>query len=324
MDARRAIKRIGWAILIAAGMSAAADGQAASVTVRCGGGGEDAFPSISAALAHLDARATNTIAVYGACQENLSITDFNHLTLNANAGASISDASRATNNVILITSSQTVTLNGFTINGAVLCQVSSFCRFTGNTFQNARGGIGPQGGASLSDGVYIRAASHASFSGDKMVNNSRFGMTVTGGSFAEATAITVSGNAVAGMFLAVGPTVLLNNVTIANNGYFGIYVRDHSTLFITDSEVTGNGGTGVSLESGSEAFLSATVTGNVITGNGNYGVLIADLSLANSDGVTGNSISGNSAQPDVQCVGKSSAAVGLPLRAGTISATCGP
>jgi hypothetical protein len=318
MDARRAIKRIGWAILIAAGMTTAADGQAANVTVRCGGGGEDAFPSISAALAHLDARGANTIAVYGACQENLSITDFNDLTLNANAGASISDASGGTKTAIVITSSQTVTINGFTINGGVMCQISSFCGFSGNTFQNSRGGV------ALGDGVYIRAASHASFSGDKIVNNGRFGMTVTGGSFAEATAITVSGNAVAGMFLVAGPTVLLNNVTIANNNYHGIWVRDHSTLFITDSEVTGNGGSGVSLESGSEALLYATVTGNTITRNANYGVLVADLSLANSDGVTGNSVSGNSGQPDVQCVGKSSAAIGLPLKAGTISAICGP
>jgi len=317
MDACRAIKRIGWAILIAAGMTAAADGQAANVRVRCGGGGEDAFPSISAALAHLDARGTNTIAVYGACQENLSITDFNQLTLNANAGASISDASGGTKNVIVITSSQTVNFNGFTIDGALLCQISSFCGFSGNTFQNARGAGG------LGDGVFIRAASHASFSGDKIVNNGRFGMTVTGGSFAEATGITVRGNASAGMFLVVGPTVLLNNPTIANNGYHGIWVRDHGTLFITDSEVTGNGGSGISLESGSEALLYATLTGNVITGNGNYGVLVADLSLV--DGwTTGNTVSGNSGQPDVQCVGKSSAAIGLPLKAGTISATCGP
>ncbi len=303
-------------ILIVIGTAVAVDSRAANVTVRCGGGGEDAFPSISAALAHLDARGTNTVAVFGACRENLSITDFNRLTLNANAGASISDASGGTNNVIVITSSQTVIFNGFTINGEVLCQVSSFCGFTGNTFRN-----------SPADGVYVRAASHASFSGDKIVNNGRFGLTVTGGAFVEATAITVSGNASAGMFLVVGPTVLLNNPTIANNGFNGIWVRDHGTVFITDGEVTGNSGNGVALESGSEALFYATATGNVITRNGNYGVLVGDLSIADS-WTTGNRVSGNhtttnSGQPDVQCVGKSSSAVGVALD-GAVSATCGP
>jgi hypothetical protein len=321
MNARQTIQRIGGLILMVVGMTVGAAGRAANVTVRCGSGGENAFPSISAALAHLDARGTNTIAVYGACQENLSITDFNHLTLNANAGASISDASGGTTTAIVITSSQTVSINGFTINGGVMCQISSFCGFSGNTFQNSRGGV------ALGDGVYIRAASHASFSGDKIVNNGRFGMTLTGGSFAEATGITVSGNTAAGIFLAVGPTVLLNNPTITKNGYHGIWVREHSTLFMSDGEVTGNDGSGISLDSGSEALIFATVTGNLITGNGDYGVLVADLSLADSwttgTRVSGNHTALNSGQPDVQCIGKASAVVGVPLN-GTISATCGP
>jgi hypothetical protein len=70
----RTIKLIGRAILALVGTMVAVDGVAASVTVRCGGGGENAFPSISAPLAHLDARGTNTVAVFGACRENLSIT----------------------------------------------------------------------------------------------------------------------------------------------------------------------------------------------------------------------------------------------------------
>jgi hypothetical protein len=90
--------------------------------------------------------------------------------------------------------------------------------------------------------------------------------------------------------------------------------------------VTGNALNGVSIETSSEARFTTTVTGNSITGNGDYGVLIADLSLGNNEtagtSITGNHTTTNAGQPEVQCVGKSPAGVGVALAAGTVSATC--
>jgi hypothetical protein len=321
MDARQTIQRIGRMILIVVGTVAAADSLAANVTVRCGGAGEDAFPSITAALAHLEARGPNVVTVHGACQENLSIVYFNRLTLNAAAGASISDASGGVNSVIAITDSQTVVFNGFTINGAVVCQIASTCGFSGNTFQN-----------SPRDGIQLQSHSYALFNGDQIVNSTGRGLLIAGGSIVDATAITVTGNgltsASAGIRLVQSAVLLLNASTIANNGLDGIRVTDHSSLHTTDNTVTGNFDSGIGIESGSEARFSTGVTGNVISGNGNYGVFIADLSLGNNE-TAGNTISGNhtrinSGQRDVQCVGKSPAAVGQALKAGTVSATCGP
>ena len=318
------IKCIGHAILVAVGMTAAACSQAADVTVRCGGGGEDAFPSISMALAHLDARGPNTVTVYGACQENVSISFFNRLTLNANAGASISDASGGANSVIAITDSQTVVFSGFTINGAVVCKITSTCGFFGNTFQNSPG-----------DGLLIASGSYALLNGDRIVNNTLGrGMVVDGGSRVDATGITLTGNGVgvgvadSGIRAQQGAVLLLTASTIANNGSNGVRITDHSTLHSTDNTVTGNVDNGVSVESGSEARFTRVGRGNVISGNGNYGVLIADLSLGNNE-TAGNNISGNhtttnAGQPDVQCVGKSPAGIGMALSAGTVSATCGP
>jgi hypothetical protein len=322
MSARRTHKSICCAILIVAGMAGARSGQAANVAVQCGGGAdEDSYQSISAALSHLDPRGPNTVTVSGSCQENLSITYFNRLTLNANPGASISDASGGKSNVIAITDSQTVIFNGFTINGGVVCQTVSTCAFFGDTFRNAPG-----------DGVAITDTSYAVISGSTITDNpSGRGLLVAGGSHVNASGITVRSNGASGFSgirVVQSAVLLLANSTIANNGRDGIAVTDHSSLHSTDNTVTENANNGISLASGSEARFTAITTGNVIGGNGNYGVLIADLSLGNNE-TAGNSTSGNhtttnAGQPDVQCVGKSPAGVGVALKSGTVSSTCGP
>ena len=313
---------IGGAILVVAVMASATAVQAANVTVHCGGSGEDAFPSISAALTHLDARGPNTVTVSGACQENISITYFNRLTVNANAGASISDASGGTKPVIAITDSQTVIVSGFTINGAVVCQTVSTCAFIGDTIQNSPG-----------DGAAIKDSSYALFSGGTIANNpSGRGLVVAGGSHVNASGIAVKNNGTtsgsAGIRLVQGAVLLLASSTVSGSGLHGVRLTDHSTLDSDDNTVTGNAFSGISIETGSEARFTATTTGNVISGNGDYGVLIGDLSLGNNE-TPGNSVSGhhttfNIGQPDVQCVGKSPAGVGVALSAGTVSVTCGP
>jgi hypothetical protein len=311
---------MGGAILVIAGISTAMVGYAANVTVHCGGGGDDAFPSISAALAHLDARGPNTLMVYGACKENISITLFNRLTLNAAAGASISDASAGANSVIAITDSQTVIISGFTINGAVVCQTVSTCAFIGDTLQNSPG-----------DGLQVVDSAYALLSGGTITNNpSGRGLLIASGSHVNASGITVSNNGAANQSSGIrlqGAVLLLTGSTVSGNGFHGVALSDHSTLHSIDNTVTGNAFSGVAMRTSSEARFTRATTGNLISGNGDYGVLIADLSLGNSD-TAGNSMSGNhttlnTGQPDVQCIGRFSAAVGEPLAAGTVGATCG-
>jgi hypothetical protein len=210
MSVRRTHKSICCATLIVAAMAAATSAQAANVAVQCSGGaGEDSYKSISAALSHLDPSGPNTVSVSGACQENLSITFFNRLTLNANPGASISDASGGKSNVIAIIDSQTVIINGFTINGGVACQTVSTCAFFGDTFQNAPG-----------DGVAITDTSYAQISGSTITNNPNGrGLLVAGGSHVNASGITVRSNGAggsSGVRLEQSAVLLLANSTITN------------------------------------------------------------------------------------------------------------
>src|SRR5215468_5293046 len=84
----------------------------------------------------------NTIVVSGSCQENIIIQSMDNLTLTTTNGASISDNSGGTLDVIAVIDSRRVSINGFTINGGangVRCAKYSLCRFSGNTIQGSSG-----------------------------------------------------------------------------------------------------------------------------------------------------------------------------------------
>src|SRR5437879_4975241 len=159
---------------------------AVTLSVNCGS--TTGLPSINAALKVLqsseESHGTNTINVSGACHENLSISNADGLTLNAAPGASISDASGGTNFVILIDHSPRVDINGFTINGAVTCQLISNCRFSGNSFQG-----------SYTNGVAIVGAATALFSGDTIRNAKGAGLLINADAAVGAGGITVTGSA---------------------------------------------------------------------------------------------------------------------------------
>ena len=275
--------------------------QAANLKVNCSHRSEDTLPTVTAALARLSPTGPNTVTVSGACHENVTIQSLDRLTLIASSGASITDASGGTADVVLINDSQRITMQGFTVNGGspgVRCVSHSLCRFSGNTIQNSAG-----------DGVVV-SRSHAEFNGDIIQNNSTGrGLVVVQAGEALTLQVTIRGNGADGsaaVRVADGSFLFAALTTVQSNGGTGIRLTDRSTMRSEDSTITGNGGAGVSLEGGSEGRFLVDVTGNVITGNGGHGVRIADLSFANFES-PGNNISGNTTQPDVICTPQFSA-----------------
>lgn len=149
---RKAASRLPWFLAALAWATAypGVAGGAEILIVQCGGRGP--LSTITKALKALDPRGPSTLVVSGACVENVVIQDFDQLTLRAAPGASISDTSGGAAEVIGINASQRITVQGFTIHGAVTVANASSTSFSGNRF------LGP-------DGVVV-VQSHANFSGD--------------------------------------------------------------------------------------------------------------------------------------------------------------
>src|SRR5258708_4905885 len=207
--------------------------------VDCGSSNKP-INSINGDLASLDPSEDNTIYVRGACIENVNITGFDRLTLIAQSGASISDASGDTAAVVSIDSSTRVPVQGFTINGngpnaqtEVIDCTFSYCAFSGNTLQGG------------SDGVDVFRGARAFFQGDVLQNNNNgAGIFVGQNAFVLANGVTLQRNGqganVAGGFLQI------NNSTVQNNFGPGIVVRLNGTVNMIVPTVTGNGGNGIS------------------------------------------------------------------------------
>src|SRR6266571_229191 len=115
-----------------AGQTAPSAGAAQNNEIAITCGDQPGNQSISGVLAHLDPTQPHTIRVSGTCKENVLIQSFDRLTLIANPGAAITDASQANKAVVDIEDSQRITLQGFTINGGangVTCGDHSLCHF---------------------------------------------------------------------------------------------------------------------------------------------------------------------------------------------------
>ncbi len=232
--------------------------------------------SINGAPASLDPSEDNTIYVRGACIENVNITGFDRLTLIAQSGASISDASGDTAAVVSIDSSTRVSVQGFTINGngpnaqtEVIDCTFSYCAFSGNTLQGG------------SDGVDVFRGARAFFQGDVFQNNNNgAGIFVGQNAFVLANGVTLQRNGqganVAGGFLQI------NNSTVQNNFGPGIVVRLNGTVNMIVPTVTGNGGNGISVIGHSTLQIGSRigVIGSSITNNAGAGILVKDLSFA--------------------------------------------
>jgi len=228
-----------------------------------------------------------SIVVSGTCNEDVLIKGFDRLTLMTTTGATINDPSGGTNATVEIENTNSVTLQGFIINGGqpgVICGgVSvSVCYLSGNTIQ-----------ASQFSGVFVSAASSAVLNGNVIQNNLGRGMTVNLNSSANSNNDTFQGNAGGGITANQG-YVVAGTSTIQNNAGLGINAINHSTIRLISASVSGSGGTGVNVQGGSEA----TFEESSVTGNGGSGVVVSDSSYGR---FSGSNVNGNLSGTDVNC-----------------------
>ena len=231
----------------------------------------------------------NEIVVSGSCKENITIQSMDNLTLTAKAGASITDRSNGTLDVMDIIDSRRVSINGFTISGGangVVCTNYSLCRFSVNTIQNSSGA-----------GVWA-IGSQIRFEGDTLQNHGARGLSVVNGSQADGDSITVRGNANGIVLVAKGTLILLNS-EVQENQNLGIRAVEGSTIRILASTVTANQGNGVELDQSAQARFESFSGTNGITNNGGAGVFLGDLSFAFFDVNT--NVTGNAGGTDVVC-----------------------
>lgn len=292
--------------LLIAGISLPANGRAAQPNpsgdsadkgvryVNCGGSNKH-FNSINTALASLDPSENNTIYVRGACNENVNITSFDRLTLIAQDGASITDASAGALPAISITDSGRVSIQGFTVNGdgnpndqfAVINCTGSTVYFSGNTVQN--GGF---------DDVDFYLGSKATFNGDVIQNAVGDGIFVGQNSTVTATNVTIQGITGTGAEVDVSSFFVIRGSLVQNNTV-GIQIYLNGTVRLAHTTITGNTGDGIDAIDHSTLVLGGGPSS--ITGNGGVGILIKDLSFASFEAPPTHVVTGNAGSEDVLC-----------------------
>ena len=250
--------------------------------------------SINTALASLDPSENNTIYVRGACNESVSITSFDRLTLIAQDGASITNVSGGALAAISITDSGRVSIQGFTVNGdanpndqfAVINVTGSTVYFSGNTVQ---------GGGS--DDIDFFLGSKATFSGDVIQNAAGDGIFLGQNSAVTAVGVTIQGITGQGVEVSVSSFLRIAGSLVQNNT-IGILIDLDGTVRIAATTITANTGDGIDdIDHSTLAFGGGPSS---ITGNQGVGILVKDLSFAT---ITGSPIvvTGNLGSEDVLC-----------------------
>src|SRR3974390_1661508 len=114
---RRAGNALCTALLLLTGAVALADESGNTLYVHCGASsGLNSIGAALKALQHSEDSGPSTINVSGACHENVLIQNIDRLTVAGSHGASITDASGDTADVVDIRNSN-VTITGMTIDG---------------------------------------------------------------------------------------------------------------------------------------------------------------------------------------------------------------
>jgi hypothetical protein len=165
----------------------------------------------------------------------------------------------------------------FVING------SSARLMGGNVVQQNGGQVGPNQFAG--GGIFVRGAVVRTGFGD--------------------VPLTPATNEVSGNVLGIqatenGTLDLRSGLSVLNNQFNGVQLNHGSRARVEAATISGNGGHGVFLQRASSVDLSGP-TPNVITGNGAFGLLCADLESSFSGNASG--ITGNGAPPQVSCTG---------------------
>jgi len=237
----------------------------------------------------LNPQGPNTLRISGTCHENIVIQAFDRLSLIAEPGAVLKDASGGQEPVINITDSRRIYIQGFTISGGssgVLCFDGSLCRLSGNTIEG-----------STNAGVWVNH-SQATFSGDVFQDTGDPGLAIEA-SNVSASGVTVQRSLGAGIYDADGSVLEAYQMNIQDNRGDGIAVLSQSHMELGVSTLNNNAYNGIDAGFQSEVLLLQ----NTVTTNGYNGVSIGDLSLADFSGGT---FTGNGA--DIWCGGQYSVA----------------
>lgn len=280
---------------------ASAVATAATVTVDCSGT-KAKIKTIAAGLAVLPLNGPNTLFVSGTCVENVSIRNYQYLTVQGNPSFTIDGGTAPGSVSLAISDSHYVTVNDVTILGGsigIACGGGSICRLNIVTVQN--------GGVLFGPGTsgYLNRSTIQDTPGD--------GLTVDAGSTVGLYGSIVQGNGdsscgtfCGGVFLQNGATLRISRdlqsnsirTYIQNNPYgYGIRVRTNSTINIDHVTISGNGTDGVQLMDGSVALFDGS---NVITANTSHGLRIGDLSMAVFR-LGSNNLTGNVTSEDIVC-----------------------
>ena len=319
--------RYSCALLLLILASTAAD--AVTLSVNCGA--KEGLTTINGALHALKTipiSGPNTINVSGKCSEYVLIQNMDRLTLNAINGASITDASNGTHEVIDVDNSHSFTLTGFTITttcpsncqtgagagaDAISCYDGADCLLINNTISGAANG----------SGVGVYALSKVNVRGGTLQNNF-YGLFTNDSGEIFVSGVTIQNN-YNGVFLNHGGVISIragvDGVTpsvIANNTGRGIDTNLGATVVVkAPAEITSNGAEGINLVLGTKLFVGGGGPGVVsISGNAGPGVSINDVSIARFAGnahVTGN------ASPNIACNAATVVTVGAVSAAGGIA-----
>jgi hypothetical protein len=238
---------------------------AANVTVDCSGSNHKVFSSIGAALNTLSLVGPNTITVGGTCNENVNVSQFDRLTIQAASGhvATIANAANPPGITLLIAGSHNINLTNLIIEGgapAVYITSSSSAVLMQNcSAQN-----------SAADGLDIDMTSELVIQNSSFTNNAAEGIFV--GNESQIT-------------MGTYPT---QRISITGNG-FGGGGNGNGGLAIDGSQVQlnfgmatifGNAGAGISMEGGRLLFFGGEAATPGVIENNNYGISMNDAASA--------------------------------------------
>jgi hypothetical protein len=293
-------------LVVLVSMTAPQASRAATFNVNCDTPSSK-LPTINSALKWLDGLVgnfgPNTINVRGNCNENISISGKENLTLVAQDGASITDASAGSQPVIYVEKTTNFALNGFSVRGGggvfnagIVCIWSSTCYLSENNVQNP-GHLA----------INTAFGSFLSLNHDTL-EQSQLGLYVHS-SKVEMVSTTIQNNVGFGIYALKNSFVAVVLGSSVDHNAGGMLVVDHSAAEVSSASISGNTNNGLVLQSQSEVNFS-TVPGKpiaTIAGNGNHGIVVDDLSFANFINAASTAVAGNAGQPDIVCQGHFSA-----------------
>ena len=239
---------------------------AANVTVDCSGSNHKVFSSIGAALNTLSLVGPNTITVGGTCNENVTVSQFDRLTIQAASGhvATIVNAANPPGITLLVAGSHNITLDNLIIEGgspAVYITSSSSPVLMQNcSVQN-----------SAADGLDIDMTSELVIQNSSFTNNASEGIFV-----ANESMITIG-------------TYPTQRIIISGNGFGNGNGNGSGGLAIDGSQVqlnfgvatiSGNAGPGISMDGGRLLFFGGEAATPGVIENNNTGLSMNDAASA--------------------------------------------